>query len=669
MLGKWDYGARGAGGAFDWRRIGVRLAAAAAFSSLLAGGAFAGAKIVTYEAPQGPMPGSFKETPSLASRVAAGELPPVDQRLPKSPYVVPETEARQIGKSGGSIRMLVGRAKDTRLLVVYGYARLLCYNESLELEPDLLEKVEVEDGRIFTFTLREGHRWSDGHPFTTEDFRYWWEEVANNQKLSPSGPPKLLRVGDELPSVEVLDEVTIRYSWSQPNPYFLPALAGARPLFLYRPAHYLKQFHEKFADGAALASAIEEAKTQSWAQLHNRRDNLYRFDNPALPTLQPWMNTTYPPSQRFVSMRNPFYHRVDAAGHQLPYIDEFKLDVVSSQLIPAKTGVGESDLQSRGLNFSDYTFLKSEEVDRDHEVRLWRTVRGSQSALYPNLNAADPQWRALLRDRRFRLALSHAIDRDEINQLIYLGLGLPGNQSVLPDSPLFEEGYRGRYAAFDLEKAGKLLDEVGLTERNEDGVRLLPDGTPAEIVVETAGENPEEVDVLELVHDYWIKVGIKLHTKPSQREVLRNRIFTGDTIMAMWFGYENAVPTPNMSPAEFAPISQHSYQWPKWGQYYETSGKAGEPVDMDEPKELMKLYQDWTKATNEEERKAIWKRMLEINAEQVYSFGLVAQIPQPVVVSKRLRNVPVEGIYNWNPGAQLGVYRPDSFWLTDAEGS
>ncbi len=643
--------------------------AASAFLAFGFAAATVQAAVTLYETPQGPMPSAFTEPPSLKTKVEAGELPAVAERLPAKPYVVPASEARQVGKAGGAIRMLISRAKDTRLLVVYGYARLLCYNEQLELTPDIAEKVEVEDGRVFTFTLRKGHRWSDGQPFTTEDFRYWWEDVANNEELSPSGPPKVMQVEGEMPQVEVIDEVTIRYSWSKPNPYFLSALAGARPLFLYRPAHYLRQFHGKYAEAEKLAALVDEVKARNWAQIHNRKDNLYRFDNPDLPTLQPWMNTTKPPSQRFVGLRNPYYHRVDEKGQQLPYLDVFKLDVVNSQLIPAKTGAGDSDLQSRGIHFSDYTFLKAEEANRDYQVRLWHTVRGSQSALYPNLNVADPVWRKLIRDVRFRRALSYAIDREEINQLIYLGLGLPGNQSVLPHSPLYKEEYRQKHAAFDLDQANALLDEIGLTERDEEGIRLLPDGRPLVVVVESAGENTEEVDVLELISDHWKQAGIKLLSKPSQREVLRNRIFSGETVMAIWFGYENAVPTADMSPSEFAPTSQHGYHWPKWGQYHETSSKAGEAIDMPEAQELMELYFAWSRATDAAAREQAWRRMLEIHAEQVYTLGLVAQIPQPIVVSSRLKNVPQEGIYNWNPGAQLGVYRPDSFWVTDAEGS
>lgn len=621
------------------------------------------AEVVRYEAPAAPEVASFKETPALQPQVEAGTLPPVQERLPAKPRMSISGSQLSVGQHGGDIRMLVTRDKDVRLLNVYGYARLVGYDEQLEIVPDILEWLEVEDGRTFTLKLREGHRWSDGAPFTAEDFRYFWEDVATNEALFPVGPEIPLRLDDELPTFEVIDETTVRYSWSRPNPFFIPALAGARPLEIFVPSHYLKQFHPKYGDAAEIEAAVEAAGVRSWAQLHNRIGDTYNAVNPDLPTLQPWHNVTSPPSTRFIAERNPFYHRIDAAGQQLPYADRFILDVVGAALVPAKTAAGEVDLQARGLNFSDYTFLKAAEERSGYQVRLWKTVRGSELALYPNLNAADPVWRELNRDARFRRALSLGINRAEINQVIYYGLCLETNNLVLPSSPLYRPEYGEAYTAFAPGKANALLDEIGLTERNDDGIRLLPDGRPLEIIVETAGENTEEVDVLELIRDSWRQIGVKLFTKPSQREVLRNRVFAGETVMAMWYGVENGIPTAYSSPAEFVPIQQQSLQWPMWGQYYETNGEAGNPVDMELPKRLLELYDRWQLARSREEKRAAWDEILQIHADQVYTIGMVAQVPQPVVTARSLRNVPEEGIYNWDPGAQFGMYRPERFWF------
>ena len=618
-----------------------------------------------------PVPGAVQaaagEVPYWRERVAAGLLPPLAQRLPERPLTV--ADGRALGRHGGDWRMLIARSKDTRLLTVFGYARLVGYDARLEIVPDILESFQVEDGRIFTFQLRRGHRWSDGHPFTAEDFRYWWQDVANHPELSPSGPPRALLVDGAPPSFEVLDAHRLRYSWPAPNPDFLPALAAAAPLFLYRPAHYMKAFHIDYGDGDEIARLAERAGKPGWAALHNARDNMYRFDNPALPTLQPWRIVNEAPAQRFIAERNPYYHKVDAAGRQLPYIDRVTMDVVDSKLIPLKTWAGETDLQARGLSFADYTFLKEGEERGDYTVRLWPTARGSQYALYPNLNLRSGPLRALLRDVRFRRALSLAIDRHELNQVVYYGLGIEGQNTVLPSSPLYRERFRHAWADFDLARANRLLDRLGLLERDGRGVRLMADGQALEIVIETAGEGSEETDLLELVHDSWLKAGIKLYPRPLQREVLRNRVFAGETAMAIWFGKENGVAGAGMSPAEFAPASQQQLQWPRWGQFFETGGAAGEAIDMAGPARLMELYLAWRQSTNRAEKRAIWEEMLTLYADGVYSIGLVAGALQPVAVSNRLRNVPRQALFNWNPGAQLGIHRPEAFFFADAEGT
>jgi peptide/nickel transport system substrate-binding protein len=598
------------------------------------------------------------ETPMLGLEVSTGKLPPVQKRLPQQPLVV---SVENLGKHGGTLHSLVGRSRDTRLLVVYGYARLVGYDRNLELVPDILESFDVQAGRIFTLRLRKGHRWSDGHPFTAEDFRYYWEDVANNKELAPAGPPKDLLVEGEKPKFEVLSDTVVRYTWHKPNPHFLPRQAGASPLFIYRPAHYLKKLHKKYSEKVRQAEEDGTAK-RKWSAVHNRADNLYEFDNPDLPTLQPWMNTTRPPADRFVAVRNPYFHRVDGEGRQLPYIDRFVLAVADPKLIPAKTGAGEVDLQARDVHFNNYTFLKQGEKQNSYRTLLWRPGKGSHVALFPNLNVNDPVWRSLLRDVRFRRALSLAIDRSLVNQVLYFGLAIESNNTMLPQSPLFREAYRDRWARYDRKEASRLLDQIGL-KRGRDGVRRLPDGRPLEVIVETAGESTEQTDVLELIRETWREVGIKLFSKPSQREAFRMRVFSGETVMSVWSGIENGLATPDNSPDELAPTNQLQLQWPKFGQYVETGGKSGEAVDIPEVKELARLYRVWLEAATRQDRDRAWHAMLELHAEQQFTIGVVSGVPQPVVARDTLMNVPEQGFYNWDPGAFFGIYRPDTFWF------
>ncbi|MSO65104.1 MAG: ABC transporter substrate-binding protein [Alphaproteobacteria bacterium] len=608
-----------------------------------------------------PPAAAFIEPPMLEELVKAGKLPAIDQRLPKTPAIAKFGGERAAGKHGGELRMLIGRSREVRLMVVYGYARLVAYNEKLELEPDLLERFEVKDERDFTFHLRPGHKWSDGHPFTVEDFRYWWEDVANNKYLSPTGVPIEMLVDGEAPKFQVINETTVRFTWSKPNTFFMPRMAGASPLFVFRPAHYLRKFHAKYASEAELNERV--GGVRNWATAHNKQDNLYEFDNPELPTLQPWVNITKPPATRFRFDRNPYFHRVDEAGRQLPYIDRVIMAQASPQLIAAKTGAGEVDLQARGIQLSNYPFLKEGEKRNNYQIYLWREAKGSHLTLFPNLNINDPEWRKIFRDVRFRRALSLAIDRGLINQSLYFGLAIESANTVLPESPLFKDEYQKKWINFDLRQANRLLDEMGLTKKTADGVRLLPAGRPMEIIIETAGENEEETDVLQLVKDTWAKIGINLFIKSSQREVFRNRIFAGETQMSVWTGLGNGRPAADFSPIELAPTSQQAYQWPKWGQFYETKGTSGEKPDVDFGIKLMQLNDAWNNTQSIKDREKIWHEMLAIHADQVLTIGIVSGVQQPVIVRNSLRNVPKEAMYSWDPGAYFGVYRPDTFWF------
>jgi peptide/nickel transport system substrate-binding protein len=603
----------------------------------------------------------LKETPAFEEAVKAGTLPPVAERLPTDPLVVRPAEP---GTPGGSLHMLMAQAKDTRMMVVYGYTRLVCYTLDSKLAPDLAQAIDVEGERVFTIHLRLGHKWSDGQPFTAEDFRYWFEDMVSNRELYPSGLPEQMLVDGKPPSFEVIDPETVRYTWPKPNPLFLPALAGPDPLYIYAPAHYMKRFHAKYADKAELAEAVKQNRVRNWAALHTKLFHPYHTDNPDLPVLDPWVLKTKPPAERFAFERNPYFHRVDPAGHQLPYIDKVDLVIADSKIIPAKTGAGESDLQARYLRFDNYTFLKDAEDHNPYTVRLWRTAPGAQLALYPNLNVDDPVWRQLNRDVRFRRALSLAIDRHEINQAIYYGLAIEGQNTVLPQSPLYDPAYRSAWAAYDPKQAGRLLDEIGLTKRDSSGIRLLPDGRPLEIVIENAGESTEQSDVLELIRDTWAEAGIGLFSKPSQLDIWRRRVYSGAAMMSIDKGVENGLATARMPPTDFVPTTQAQVQWPKWGQYLETKGKGGEPADMPEVKELQNLYGKWFSTADAGERAEIWRKILKVHAEDVFSIGLIAGVLQPIVVSNRLHNVPEEGIFNWMPGAFFGYYHMDTFWLT-----
>ncbi|MDX7950618.1 ABC transporter substrate-binding protein [Lichenihabitans sp. Uapishka_5] len=603
------------------------------------------------------------ETPYFAAKVAAGALPPVDARLPEHPRVVDlKAMGREPGKPGGTWHMLMGDQRDLRMVTLYSYARLVGFDTKLKLVADILESFEVQDDEVFTFHLRKGHRWSDGEPFTAEDFRYYWEDVALNTKLYPSGPEMGLTIGGEKPKFEVIDPWTVRYTWASPNPAFLPSLAGPQPLYIYMPAHYLKQFNPRYADKDELAKKVKAAHVKDWSALHERMSRQYRPENPDLPTLEPWRNTTAPPADFFVFERNPYYHRVDEAGRQLPYIDKIAMMLGTTNLIPAKVASGDADLQARYLNFEDYTFLKQAETVNHYRVDLWQQGYGSRAALMPNLNAADLVWRKILRDVQFRRALSLGINRHDINNVLFFGLARESGNTVLPDSPLFKPEYAQAYTNYDPDEANKLLDAAGLDRRDTSGFRLLPDGRRADIIVETAGSDPIETDILELVGDDFSKLGLHLYNHPSSRDAFRQRITSGQVIMSMAQGLDNAVPTRVFEPDALAPTSEAQFQWPLWGLNFESHGQQGEAVDIPEAQQLLDLLKQWRMAKHGDEKQSVWEQMLSINAQQVFTIGILNGTQQPVVVDQDLRNVPEKALFSFEPSSFFGLYMPDTFW-------
>jgi len=609
---------------------------------------------------------AYQESPWLRDDVSAGRLPPVGERLPADPLVVDlKAEGKEIGKPGGTLRMMIGQGSDARSLLPFAYSRLIVYDENYRLAPDILASFDVEEGRIFTFHLRKGHRWSDGSPFTTEDFRYYWEDIATNPKLSPDGLPPPLLVNGMPPQVEILDQTTIRYTWALPNQAFLPALAAATPLMIYRPARYLKQFNPKYTSSKVITRFLADTKLEDWEDLHQHFDDPLLLGNPDMPTLGPWAVISRRGSQVFAAVRNPYYHRIDKDGQQLPYIDRLVLIPQSkSQILPAVVE-GKSDLQATGLSLSDLPTLKAAADQGVIRLDLWPSGRGSQLALYPNLNAKDPVWRTLMRDLRVRRALSLAVDRAAINHNIYGDMAKPRANTLLPDSPLFDPDAQKAWSEFDLARAGELLDSIGLKMDKKYALRRLPDGRLLSLLVDTQGADPSEVAVLRLIQDHWRKVGIELMIGAPLPSTFEGRLLDGSTVMSLADGLANGLATPQMNPAEMTPSSRTQPQWPRWGLYQESGGVDGEPADLPAANDLVQLWKRWRDARNDDDKTAAWRKIVQINADQVFSIGLVGEVPQPVAISPRLRNIPDRDYYNWEPGAYFGIYRPDSFWLAD----
>jgi peptide/nickel transport system substrate-binding protein len=174
---------------------------------------------------------------------------------------------------------------------------------------------------------------------------------------------------------------------------------------------------------------------------------------------------------------------------------------------------------------------------------------------------------------------------------------------------------------------------------------------------------------MELVRDYWHEIGLRAYPRTLQLDVLRRRFLAGSTLISMWSGLTVGDATADMPPEELAPVSSAQGNWPKWGEYTETGGKAGEPIDLPEAKQLLDLYNAWRVSETTEQRRKIWAQMLRIFTDQVFTIGTVNGVFQPVVYNGKLRNLPEKGIYSFSPGAYFGIYMIDTLWYDNGKGA
>ena len=262
-----------------------------------------------------------------------------------------------------------------------------------------------------------------------------------------------------------------------------------------------------------------------------------------------------------------------------------------------------------------------------------------------------------------RHALSLAIDRRTLNNTLLFGLGTEGNDTLIPESPLYAPEMRTLHAGYDPAQATRLLDAVGLTGRDGSGIRLMPDGRPMELVVDSDGEAEMVLDALLLITEFWREIGIRLVTKPQERTNLHRRSVAGMTVMVAAQGLDLAVPTAIMPPTELSPAQPEHYAWPLWSAHVESRGKSGEACDVPEVQHLLELDRQWRHTDDAEKQAAIWREMLMNHAQNTWVIGTVAGALQPVVGADRLVNLPARALYSWDPTALIGVQRLDEvFW-------
>lgn len=595
---------------------------------------------------------AFNEAPMLSKLVKAGQLPPVDQRLPPEPVVV--TPVDKIGSYGGNMRRAYTGLSDLvgarRLL----YDPLVRWSPDYKIIPNLALKWDVDDqGRVFTFHLAKGVRWSDGQPFTADDILFSVEDIFYDKELTPS-VPKWLSPTDTPPKVSKIDDYTIRFEFEKPYSIFLEQLACPHAMALVtRPKHYLKQFHKKYADPEKLEALVNQKKASTWVKLFQEVSDLQRapFVETDLPSLCAWITKVPAPAKRFEMVRNPYYWKVDTAGNQLPYIDSVTHDLqAESQTIVLKAIAGEIDMQGRRLGGMQNSVLLLASVGQGKYRLVPKASTASVGLLLaPNLNHRDPVMKQILSDSRFRKALSHAINRNEINKIVYRGKGIPRQAAPLKESEFYNESYEKAYTEYDHGKASALLDDMGL-KLGPAGKRMRPDGEPLRISLDVMVSIQTWVDIAEIVASNFKSLGIDTEVKSESMELFRQRTQTAAHDIALWSG-DGGIECL-LDPRWYFPYSSESLNAPLYAQWFQTGGKKGEeppPVI----KEIMETYNQILSTPSSEKKKELFGKIMAANEENLWVVGLVHDPPDYYVVAKNMFNVPKKDFQSWiypNPG-------------------
>jgi peptide/nickel transport system substrate-binding protein len=578
----------------------------------------------------------------LAELVQAGSLPPVDERLPINPLVLPVAE--QTGNYGGTFRRAFRGVSDRWGPTKCQDHALSWYDQDLNMRPHLAESWELsEDGREWTFHLREGVKWSDGTPLTSEHVQWWYDNILGNEELTPA-PPGNMVTGTErtLGQLEVMDDYTFKFSFADPHPLFINTVARPTPP-PYAPGHYLQQFHINLTeDQAALEAATQEAGFASWDELFIDRN--YWYMNPDLPTMGSWLGQNPLSEEVFNMERNPYYYGVDPDGNQLPYVDRivhrlFDNDEVFNLWITN----GEIDFQNRHVSINNFTLYKENEESGDYRVLIGTSA--GHLAVQLNLTTKNERLREFFNNRDVRIALSVAVDRENINELIYDGLLTPRQYSPLSSSPQYYEKLSNAHIEYDPARANELLDAAGFAEKDANDMRLWPGTTePISFIIEgtEAAGTPGE-DAINQIIRYYGEVGVQASYRGVERSLFEEHWGANEIEAASWGGDRTVLPI--VASGIFLGTIRDRPWADAWGLWKvdPTNPVAEEPPADHWIRNIWSIWDEIAVEPDSDRRNELFFQILDIWAEELPMIGYLGESPALIIAKNGVRNY-LEGL-------------------------
>jgi peptide/nickel transport system substrate-binding protein len=605
-------------------------------------------------------PKKFGEAPMWAEMVKAGKLPPVEKRLPEPADLMVVKPLKEIGKYGGRWRRgFTGPADNENGNRICSTDKLLMFDYTgNKIVPCLVRDWKISsDGKVITIGLRRGLKWSDGQPFTADDFLFWYTDMYSNREIVPTPIPELT-IGGKPGVMRKVEEYTVAFEFPDPYFLFLDILAGdtligqglatgtARAAFMggYAPAHYLKQFLPKYSSMDEVDRKAKAAGFDSWKSLLRAKSNWSL--NPELPVVTPWRTATPINTPTWTLERNPYYWAVDTAGNQLPYIDRIVMNLAENlEVLNLRAIAGEYDLQERHISLSKLPVFLENRQKGSYSVHLDTSQSGCDAALLLNTAyEADPEIAKWLGSRDFRRALSMGIDRDQLNEALWLGLGTPGSPAPAEEVSISPgKEYRKKWSVLDLKQANALLDKIGLSKKDGEGYRLRTDGKGRVRIelMSVGGQFIPFTQMGEMIRQQWRKIGIDADVKETERGLAFTKTGNAEHHIMFWTvgGSENLY----LFPRHVLPVDPaECHLGMPFARWYASNGAQGKKPTNPQMLKAFELFRS-AAGKKEAERTKIAQEIWKILVEECWVIGTVGISPAFMgvrIVKNNMGNIP-----------------------------
>ena len=614
------------------------------------------------------VPSSFAEAPMLAEMVASGDLPPVEERLPSEPLVIEPAE--MIGQYGGILRRAFTGPGDKQNIERWNNDHHIFWNTgATELRPRIIKEWSSnEDATVWTHILREGMKWSDGDDFNADDYLFWYESIVQNEQLVPT-PPWWMMWGGEMALMEKVNDTTFTITFAQPFPTWLETLSttsvaghfnnGETGLGMVAPQHYLEQFHADFVGEDEANAKAEEAGFENWHIFLLNQNNAHM--NPELPGLTPWVAKSTIASNEYVLERNPYFYAVDTEGNQLPYLDAISLELVEElEVLNLRAIAGNYTVQGRHIDFAKLPVIRENEAAGNYFVDFWGSSTRNPVAVYISQDyTGDEEIASLLQNRDFRKALSLSIERSEINETFFLGVGKESSYCPANTPPYFSsDKWDAEFARFDLDEANALLDSLGLDQRDGDGFRLLPSGERLILRIDAvSGAFLPYPEIAERIAQMWVDAGVQLQINPVERSLWIERSEANEPMMSLFeTGEWNPAVVARLIPdIRWAPVSR------AWANSADRDPAAFEGPDW--VAEMVETHWAAMNETDPDRRLDLFVKGSEIMCDNQPILGVIVDVPvYTTLIKNNMRNIPKP--MEWVVYAQTpGNGYPEQFFM------